>query len=281
MATAYSTWSDGVGDGSWGDNGNWDGLVPVSTDDVVCNHSQTSSIITGLDNDAVDLNSLHTTPQYSGDIGISGTPLKIAAGLVWHEGTGTLRYETDTGTTDDFIVDSANIEDAAYVDGDIERLTIMGGHVEALTGYGMAAVASSVFLGVQSHGRGLGAGRNIPSLTMTSPAILKDVSVVRGVLRAETLLAALVIVRGGRVTLTGSASLTTMIVYDGHVDLQGDSTIGTMFHLGGTVDCSKDLELKTFSNLRIFPGAIFIPGKNMQINTGGSILPIPWGDYFV
>lgn len=76
-------------DRDWDTNANWNsGAKPASNDDVVIPDTLGVDMDTGLDQSAVDLNSLFLHPGYAKRLGTSSSPLRLAADLITHQGSG-------------------------------------------------------------------------------------------------------------------------------------------------------------------------------------------------
>lgn len=116
------------------------GLLPASNEVVIFDELGQGDVIGGLNQTAVDLDLLRIERGYRGRIGRHGDPLIISADIVTHRGTGTLHYTDGSGITDLMIIDSPNNAEAAFLSGTIDRLRIIQGRVELMSG--ISAVSS-------------------------------------------------------------------------------------------------------------------------------------------
>lgn len=143
MASALLT-----GDGNWNTAGNWDptSAIPGDGDTASIPKTQENDIIgpTGANRD-YDLAVVHTHPGYQGSFGNSGSPVRIAAGLVLLQGAGPAFFESNQDEGESFITDEVRVEAASPTtrveigsnpddaDSEIARVNILRGDV-TLTG---------------------------------------------------------------------------------------------------------------------------------------------------
>jgi hypothetical protein len=89
-------------DANWNNTSNWStGAAPTSSDSVYF-PAGSQSVTTNMDQTLVNLLGLETAPDYTGDIGASGAPLRVTCDKVVHRGTGTIYYtdENSGGNTE-------------------------------------------------------------------------------------------------------------------------------------------------------------------------------------
>lgn len=121
------------GDGNWNTGSNWStGSAPGADNNVVFDGSTNVSVTTVPSTTTTNIALLQTDRTYSGDLGGSGNEIVLLADKIIHEGTGTLWWNSNTGTskTDSIVVNSTNTTNAATIGGDeVEYITVNGGRV--------------------------------------------------------------------------------------------------------------------------------------------------------
>lgn len=74
---ATQRWTDGGGDGDWGNGANWSSGVPASSDTVIIDSSN-RNIITGMDQSLINLAALKILRGFTGNIGSHGNMLQVS-----------------------------------------------------------------------------------------------------------------------------------------------------------------------------------------------------------
>lgn len=112
------TWISGTG--TWEAAGFDTGLLPADDEIVFMDGDRSNrSVTSGLDQNLVELKRLWTRPNYSGTLGVPGSPLIIGIENLIHQGTGTFFWHSHDSNAEYVVVDSANLVDAFHlVDGD-------------------------------------------------------------------------------------------------------------------------------------------------------------------
>lgn len=159
VVVAETIWTNGIGDGDFNNAGNWTGGVPAvgNTPAIFDGTSQTPPT-TNLDRGA-DVFRLITSPNYRGNIGSSGSPLKWA-GMTVDTTTANIRgtgaaFLSITGSTKDVVVESTNLVDACTITtpgGSLRYLVVLRGACTLQsTGSFVVNLAQVIVRGNQSH----------------------------------------------------------------------------------------------------------------------------------
>lgn len=233
-----ATATAGTGPNHWDNADNWDtGSVPVSTDDVFIDNSDTS-ILYGLNQSAVALTSLNILKNFTGDIGlpkrntggyveyrgdylqITGTTFVIGRG----PGSGSNRLKIDCGSGVTLVLVEGTGSpaesglSALLLKGTITTLTVMDGSV-----------------GVAQHGEDTSAVTTINvgggSLHLGVGSSLTTVNNQGGSLELFSNTTTLVM-DGGEVSVGAAATVGTLTVTSGDVEYLSTGTITTL-NLGG------------------------------------------------
>ena len=265
-------WTNALGTGNWGTNGNWTASAPANGSEVQILATATAGdILLGLGQSGVYVNSIHIQPGFRGNIGASGTPLEIRANRIIHEGRGKLWFDSGVAATSDVLI-AAGHHDAAWIDGYVTRLSVLKGVVD--TGSSFATTdATQVFVGYI---------RNVAKdakVTLNGSRVLRDVLVYGGTCEVTNSAAVEVRVHGGSYTHNDTGTLTRLYMSRGTTTCKGITTIGGAFVCGGTLDCSVDAELKTIQQLHLLPAATFLPNANTTVTapTDGPLAGSIWG----
>lgn len=99
MAVVY--WSGDV-DSDWQDNGNWDGNIPVTNDEVIFDSRSTVDVDDGMavgETGGVDYDLLHIKKGHTANIGTSSERLHTSADKIIIEGSGTYYIEVSENAT--------------------------------------------------------------------------------------------------------------------------------------------------------------------------------------
>jgi len=123
---------------------NWEENAIVATGDKVYFRKGTQSVTSGLDQSTVSPLDFSVLKGYSGNIAITGTPLKFAAitGVLRFEGQGTAKNYIGTlnGIAEAYVFDAANLD----FEGNITELFLQKGNVHVRW-----ATCSKVFIGYE------------------------------------------------------------------------------------------------------------------------------------
>lgn len=277
VANENNVWDNSDSDGDYSNLNNWSlGHVPLITENVIFNRTAVGSVITGFAQGAVNLNSFTVHPGYTGDIGMSGSPLVISTvdddtgvtGNVVHQGPGGFYLLAGANGIEFLYIDTDEQTTEIELDGVIDQLILIKGRIVALTSFDGASIWISY--------------RNNPTsdvnFTLQSTAALADLILNGGtVLYDGTTTTSFLKMSGGRLIQgINGGSFSQLIQTGGYIEYNGTGTINIAAVLGGTLDLSQDGRPKTITLLSVFPGAKFIPNANTTItnNTQGSILPI-------
>lgn len=256
-------------DGDWDTAGNWStATIPLTNDTVILPAGNSYSLTTTLNQAAVDLDLLEIDAGYTGQVGASGTPLKIDADLVKHYGRGTLYYESDGAVTDWFIVNSMSNALAAYLDGDqITKITVQSGFVELAATLGTGAITTTLEVGgsisgtdVIIHPKSASPSSAIVTTlhqtggTVRSTGVITTANVSGGMLKQDTYgIATLNVFPGGRVVYNSSEDNGILIA-------------ANVFE-GGILDLSGTAYRKTITTLTLHHGSTLIRDPNLTTIT--------------
>jgi hypothetical protein len=264
---ATSTWTNGAASNDWSVAGNWDGGVPLATENVIFDGERSTADVTaGLDQSAVDIGSLIIHKNYTGKIGVDGsTPLQISADKIVQMG-GQLFVKDGTGTIDHIYVEVDRRSDGATtteIDGDtVTRLTCIKGNIKVLTGIGTIANLEVSYRNSQASDVNLeyqATGDTITNLYMNGGTV--------DVIGTVTSL----FVEGGRYVHNQGAggAVASMYITDGNVIYNDAATITLAVVMGGVLDLSQDTREKTITTLRVFPkGKAIVPSDTVTITNG-------------
>ncbi len=277
MATLTWLGTDAGNEGRWDIPANWSttgsvAAIPVDGDDVVFGLNA-QSITGGLDQNAVELNSLAFSNLYTGSVGANSTPLEIDALILTYAGQGTEAWIAGVFPQLD-VNDAASGADSLHLSVVVTgKLTISAGRTVTLDGAissigGSYAPTASVVaeLIVQSR----------PSLQ--SPTVIIESGCTITTLRVEN------------GTVTCSSPVATIEIYGGQLTVDsGDVTIwrqsggvgtwtaegATITDLearGGVFNASTNVAVKTITELWMYSGF------NVQLDN--SALTIVVGTFF-
>ncbi len=227
----------GAGSGAGTDNdfstaANWTGdTAPANGDDVVFDATCVTNCTAGMDQSAVNLNSLLVTSGYTGTIGATGAPLQLdtdpVTDRVVMEGSGSL-----------FITGGLAL--VTHLAGTLE----VGGAIGTLNPFsGTCTVRASAT--VTTINQGAASASNAPTLTVPSTATVTTVNAFRG---TGTCACALTALNVYGATWSQSEDVTTLIVTSGTVNwTDGDITTALMY--GGTLDGSSGAAARAIATL--------------------------------
>jgi len=272
----------------WSAAGNWSGAtVPVDADDVVVENSSVS-ILHGLDQSAVSLNTLTIKPTFTGNIGL---PRNNAAGYVEYFDTylitsavgdaTTCTYNIDAGGSGRIKLDTNDGESEINVYGsgtraeaDVPVILLKGTHAANVLNInkgdvgmaffgGEAATAATIQVGYRSSVASdvdlfVGAGATTTTLVQTGGQV--------EILSAITT----VTVTAGELTIGDDATVTTLNLDGGTCYYESDGTCGTANVAGGAVlDFRRDVRARTVSAANLYSGgAIHDPAETVTWTAG-------------
>lgn len=264
-------------DGEW-ENANFEsGFIPIGNDDVAVPKTVDVNI-NGTDQTGVLLGTLRFSPEFAGNIGASGDPLKIDCQLVRHEGSGTLYYESSQDVaevTQWCVINSPNMDLAAVIDGSqVNHITVASGAVTLPASLGSVNEPERIDI------VGPAGGTRFAKVTINCDIVVATgVLVVSGgqsVLQTVGLNLASLYQSGGLLwvdnPIIAHAFLTGGILY-----FNTASTLGNAHVYGGTLDLCNNRREKTVTNLFLYRGGTLIWDPELHTitnlhNFGGLIL---------
>lgn len=234
-------------DGDWGNTASWStGSVPVDNDTVVFDGVSSVVSVTGsLNQIGIDLDELQTSPEYSGDIGLPGNPLRLDS-FVTHRGSGSIYYQAD-GQINQVFVDSVNLVDAAvlYGTGAPYNVIVKKGHVtcsDSMTGLGGIHVfGDKSIVIVEKNG-----AATVDRIYMTAGFIENN----RAISDAESF----ALISGG-VYVHQDGAVSELHIHGGVVEWNADETLTFVIAGSGLLDFTRSGNAKTVGALVIYPGA--------------------------
>lgn len=290
----------------WSNAANWSGdpgAVPVDADDVVIENSSVS-ILYGLDQSAVSLNSLTIKPTFTGNLGL---PRNNAAGYVEYfdtylvtsaaadattctynidaGGSGRIRLDTNTGQSEINVYGSGTRAEA-----DVPAILIKGTHAANVLNLnkgdvglaffgGEAATAATIRVGYRDAVASdcdlvVGAG----ATTTTLVQIGGDVEILSNLTTAT--------IAAGTLTIGDDATVTTLNVDGGTVYYESDGICGTA-NVAGTLDFRRDIRARTVTNANLYEGgAIQDPAATVTWTNGIDLqhcglgdVTLDWGEH--
>jgi len=253
---ATTDWTGDAADGDWGNNGNWSGDKPA-TGDTARFLDGALSVTTGLDQSAVNLANLIIGPGYSGNIGLSGSYLKIGCDDLYINGGGILYIEPGTAAIDEVRVLATEQTTGLTLKSSVQTaLWVWAGIVN----YVFDTAADDLDLYV------LGSAADV-TITDSAAGDLNTLLVEAGAVELDmdaSDFPATVDVRGGTLTVTSAAnSPTTVNVWGGSV-VWNKAAAASAFnvHSGGTLDFSQEETAKTPTTVTLYGTGI------LKLNNG-------------
>ena len=242
--------------GSWAAASFSTGLLPANNEKVYFGSYGVGSVIAGLDQSAVDLDLLQIDPDYPGDIGTSGDPLRIGADEVIVRGYGQLHITPSV--VDFMLVDSENLVNAvALYSGMPTRLRIMKGRVGVLNNVTKASLLEMTYRNYPSTDAALDIGP-IQTSSGVCGTLLMEAGLITGPCPVYNGTTSDWFQTGGRVVITsGPMSQITAHIAGGAVDWEptnpDDLTWSTLHLRSGVVDALGGLPDKTLIHLYEWP----------------------------
>ena len=249
---AYSATTASAGPNDWSSAGNWSGgAVPVGNDDPVLQNSSTS-IVYGLDQSAVELDSLTSEKSYTGKVGLDymkfatsadgattstsdveyrHTSLEIDTPILnirRHNGSGSAsgsgRFNINLGT----VACEATIEDTASQATDSGRPAVQ---IEA------ASASTNIYIEKATGGVGIGTEKPTTTTTVGKVSVTADSTSTNVLIGTGTTITTYEQSGGGN-TLQAAATVTTVTCNGGTLLTDGDFLITTLEVNAGTVTAS-------------------------------------------
>lgn len=250
--------------------------LPVDNDKVVIPHDVTGDKTDSLGNaNDIDHDLVQTHPGFTGAFGASGAPIKTAADLVVHQGSGAFYYQcTDDGapnlTTDEVRIEAANAStiaelgtDAGATLGDFGTIVVARGNLTLdasikFTGSGIVKVTS---MGNVNTDANLTIAAGAPTL----PTLRQDggISTVHNVVTAFSMTAG--------TCFKWTAKVASAIIHGGtfvynHTALDADNTTIEV-HAGGTLDLMQNAVEKIIDKVIAHQGSNVLWDPNMHTIT--------------
>jgi len=238
MASLKWVGTDAGNEGDWGVAANFvPAQVPVSGDDVSLT-SGSQSVTAGLDQNLVDLNSLVIGPEYTGNVGTSGSPLIIGSGKTVIDSGGNV-YLSSTATLTQDQIDVRNsknkLVELTSAAGGVAALSVKNGPcvlksgtfttvIGSFTARGMPVISAETATVTTAH---VNAGHYSHSGAATTTNLH-----VRGngiaTIATGTLTNATTHSDNARCVWETTATLSSLIVYAGEFDASGDPLAKTI-----------------------------------------------------
>jgi hypothetical protein len=265
----------GTTSNDWNTTTNWTpNQIPADGDDVIFRNSQ-QSVLSGLNQSAVRLNSLSVSDTFSGDIGTAANYLQVQADDVFYRGTGNL-YLDEALSEDPYVAGSLSHtgSGACTLKGEFFLLELYSGTTvltstssEAYTQISELWVERNAALRISESGSHV----TVDELNMVSG----NCAQYAGTITAAT-------VRSGQFACW-DGTLTTVTNYGGSVAWSTEQELATALIVGGTFDASGDQRTKTITSLEVHSagtvnldnGANSIVVTNPIANFGGYVTHDP------
>jgi len=239
----------------WSDAGDWSAAVPVANDDALVSGALGTAINAGLNQAAIDLDSIRVHELCKYDIGASGTPLQIATGNLEHYGRAGLYYECGAGLKTDMVriqcaTPGVITELGSGAAADYDYILLNRGTVRMLASIDFGAACPVIIGKVDSPNDvtfSIGSGADtLPTLHMNcgtgvTKGAITTAYVMGGTLTHDVALCTTLYVGPGAVVNYNHSAATTVVVYSG----------GTLNLLGNTIE-------KTITTLTSMPGSIVL-----------------------
>ncbi len=247
---AENIWG-GVAPGTWSTTTNWSlGTVPVDGEEVKFPPENSQSVL-GSNQTNVKLGLLHIHEGSLVNIASLGSRLQIDADLVYHQGTGSLYLKSsydESGEpaeyTDHVVIDSPNMNNAAYLDGErIERITCLRGKTELAPTLGSVSVPAVLEVGTEDGRSSHGTIVVINENDSDSTAIMVTTAHIQS----------------GTVKSTGRIGT---VYQSGGLYYQGTEQCDTLYLKGGLCVYNAGTTLGTITTAYVYPGAVLDLGQN-------------------
>ncbi len=248
------------GTGDWGDNANWSGSEPVSTDTAIIDAGSVT-VNAGLGNTAVDLALLWISPGYTGNIGSSGGRLEIAADLIVHLGSGELWLKCADNSAglsvDRMVICTANPSTVVNVSGDAGALD----HVQVLRGTVTMSERPNTLLEV-GYKTSKGSDANVT--VAAGAGVTADVIQNGGTLTTNDEITTMNFFGGRWTHATATDTLTEVnLLAPGNCVFNANATITTCrVGNGATLDLMQSQHVKTITTLWEMPGGRVLMDKD-------------------
>ena len=241
-------------DGDWTNVANWSGgAAPagVAADSAVID-SGSQNITLNVDQNAVELLSIKVGPNFTGNIGGTGNPLKIGSAETWIAGGGEVWLEGKTLVDLPVVhMDKGGREDNALVlAGFIGEVNVIRGHCEIAANFNTDETLNFRCL----HRTNIASDAH---LIIGSGGTVAELVVVGGHVETTSAVTSLYLSAGSIRTLLGV--ITTARIFGGTLYWECDENLGTVWVYGGKLDATRNYDSvtsPTINTLHQFAGAV-------------------------
>lgn len=247
MATKTWKGDDATTPNSWSVAGNWDGGVPVNSDDVII-PAGSAAITAGLNQSAVTLNSLIVENGFDQNIGSTTGDLQIGTSRFEFSALGGTQYiDLGSSNIDALIKNAAQPGDGFFglylIGSSLNTVSVDNGRV-AIAGLGgqTATVDDARVIGTGTLKLGSG-------VTLTDTYLTGEGTILQYCAGTN------VDVHAGLFRSYGVGAITTVNAYGGELILNSSGTITTLNQYGGEVDLTKSAIARTVTNYNVKKGA--------------------------
>ncbi len=260
--------------GTWDTAADWSTAgVPIDNSTASIPKSQQNNIVgpTGA-NQNVDLDYLHSHPDYNGDVGSSGSPIICAADLVHIQGGGAFYFQTKKNGGSAFVTDEVRIEaansaarieigsDPTDSDSNIEIINIIRGDV-TLTGTIRFSATSFVIMDPTS-------GTEEAKCKIVSTAdVLPDYIQNSGRGEIENEVTRLV-ANGGQCIKAVKKAVYIDVLAGGQLVYNHPASAGDVLicrvHSGGILDLNQTEDFKEFDKTILYHGGVIHSTKTLH-----------------
>ena len=270
MAAKTTVWTGAV-DGDWDEAtvGNWSNGVPAYIaspgpyDTVYISPTATNPMTTNLDRSGdgagagLHLALFDVHESYAGDIGASGSELKLTASKIIHRGQGTMYLIGKSGTDEANVVRTIIDSQAGAVIGNVAATTLT--RVELLAG-NIDLTATEAIVAIDIGRSDLW---SVPlDVAIDGAGAIGAIQMIGGrVSHNCTGITSRLVLAGGEFTYdsTGADVLTSAWVTGGAFFFDGAGQINQYLYLmGGTFDTTRTVGTKVVSFVHRWPGANYI-----------------------
>lgn len=240
--------------GDWGTTGNWTGGTPTTGDDVYI-PAGTPAITAGLNQSAVSLGAVYFQAGYTNAVASSAAYLQLTCTAFSFAGTGQAYIDLGGSTIGPIVTASANGTTGVaglYLKGSaLTTLYASGGNI-ALAGLaGETSTVATVRISQPGTVVTLGSGVSLTTNQVSGGTLYCNCAFTTSK------------VYGGTFWHLGTGAGTTITITGGFSYPISSGTIGTYNANGGSTDTTKGAVGRTFSAVKINPGATFIYDPNV------------------
>ena len=262
MANKIWVGTDSGNEGDWGTAANWSPVnVPIANDDVFLEKSS-QSVLSGLDQSLVELDSLNIAQSFTGSLGLAATPLQIDSPIVnigYNNGPGSpsgsplINLVLDAVASVITVFNTGNSSDSTksplrlLTNSASTTLEIRKGKVDLANDTGQVASIGPITMSWLTNKAGdvdlfIGDGVTLTTIDQRAGDL-----VLRSACTTLTFDA-------GTLKTRGVGTITTLNVNGGTSTLDSTGTITTLNIDGGTVDFTKSSVARIVTNLKLNPG---------------------------